>query len=170
MPIFITEGVKKAASILSSGRVAIGPPGTCRSIFRSDSTDVNHRFEVSTEIKQFIDKSNKRLFYIVFDRDHDPVLHEFVKSNAKVLAQMLTELNMDVKIIDLPEDTKGVDDYIYKYGQNAFNHTLVKDAKNYIDWLELNSNLLSADQIAKNEWCFNPCQGSCALKTKLEEK
>ncbi|QSV55611.1 MAG: DUF3854 domain-containing protein [Dolichospermum sp. UKL201] len=122
-PILITEGVKKAASLLTHGYTAISLPGvsTCVKLSR-----LHQDVQICTQVG--------RKFYICFDND---ILHkEPVRKALIKLAGLLTAKGCVCYIIVLPEGTeKGADDYLKEFGKDNFD-SLVQNASTVQEWLE----------------------------------
>lgn len=158
IPIFFTEGQKKALSLLSNGFVAISIPGTCRAFAATELEDGNVDFNLITDLQKILSTNITRKFYISFDEDKDSALNKLVSFSAAYLAENINDLKLSAQIILLPKDTKGVDDFLIKYNTDEF--------KKLIDNATTPSEYRSAsDHFGYNEfrnidtgtfnWCFN---------------
>ena len=122
-PVFILEGAKKAGSVLSIRRAGISIPGvsTCRKKGRLHE-------------KLAIFGGFGRTFYIGFDSD---ILQKAAVQDALLgLARELSSTGSKVMVLELPADTKGVDDYIATYGEEEFNK-LVEQSKTIEEYREV---------------------------------
>ncbi|WP_069790879.1 DUF3854 domain-containing protein (plasmid) [Cyanobacterium sp. IPPAS B-1200] len=130
IPITITEGLKKALSLISQGIISIASV----SITTHSEKKTEHLNSYQTPLKQellpFLIPG--REVYLAFD------CGDKKESSRKAVAReswkVLGKLN-DLKCIPyqlkwLDEDCKGIDDYIYKYGKESLNN-LYQEAKNY---------------------------------------
>ncbi len=123
LPIFITEGVKKAASLLSTGYVAIA----CFSITTHSQKKLEHDSVWFTPLKPEIlwllennSQNNKRDIYIAFDRADKKIKSRLaVNKQTKILGHKLEKKHhCNVKIIDWDDfSCKGIDDFISKHGR-----------------------------------------------------
>jgi hypothetical protein len=163
--IILSEGFKKSLSILSIGLVSVSIPGACQG-YRISKEDGVWKAQVVPELEPFL--KQKRKFILVFDKDKDRSLHRLVLSSALILGKLLRERGFAVSFIDLPEDTKGADDYIYKYGQKSFK-SLVKNSIDYLRYQQANHISMTLEEISLNKWCIKPCEGTCGFykKSKL---
>lgn len=134
IPIFLTEGAKKAGAGLSIGKATISIPGvsTCRKNGR-----LHHLLVPFTGFG--------RVFYLCFD--NDILQKKPVQDALLAMARELSAKGSKVMIIQLPPgDCKGMDDFIANNGENAFND-LISQALTIEEWkqqLEL--------QWAQDEW------------------
>lgn len=121
IPLFITEGAKKAASGLSILLASISIPGvsTCRKLGR-----LHRHIEVFCKFG--------RTAYLCFDND------VMTKPQVqKALLKMGTDISSKgakVMVVELPPgEAKGMDDFIYKHGEEAFKK-LVDNALTIEEW------------------------------------
>jgi predicted P-loop ATPase len=134
IPLFITEGAKKAGAGLSIGKATVSIPGvsTCRKNGR-----LHHLLIPFTGFG--------RLFYLCFD--NDVLQKKPVQDALLAMGRELAAKGSKVMIVLLPPgDHKGMDDFIANNGENAFNE-LVFQALTIEEWkqqLEL--------QWAQQEW------------------
>lgn len=148
IPIPITEGSKKAASLLSLGYAAIGLNGVsggCQKI--KDEFGEKIGLKLHPEVKALAVKGRK--FYIVFDQDSKSRTVKAVNKQIKNLADKLTsavKTHQDVVSInpkkqdDLvkivtwhPGLGKGCDDLVAKLGAPTF-HRVFNEAKTFDKW------------------------------------
>lgn len=121
VPIFITEGAKKAALLAQYGYSSIGLFGvwnwkTKKKIKNKEGQEE----ETSVPIDDFNDIDWKgRIVYILFDSDKYKNIN--VQLAEVGLWEFLKELGATVKVINLPFDleAKGIDDFFVKHGMNA---------------------------------------------------
>jgi hypothetical protein len=129
LPIVITEGAKKAASLLTAGYAAIALPGIWngRRVL-SDSTAV-----LIPELKLFATQG--RLIYFCFDRDTKPKTIAAVNSAIAKTGKLLVDAGCTVRVItwNLPYQEKGVDDFIFMNGTAAFDE-VYKSALSLQQW------------------------------------
>lgn len=119
-PVIITEGAKKAGALLTIGIPAISLPGvsTGQKLGRL-RTDLLPFFRVGRRV------------YLCFDSDI--MVKKPVKEALDKLGRLIAEKGAMVSVITLPQDTKGVDDYIVKHGDAAF-HYLMEESQTFEEW------------------------------------
>ncbi|MFN6499025.1 MAG: DUF3854 domain-containing protein [Nostoc sp. DedQUE01] len=146
IPISITEGAKKAASLLSQGHAAIGLAGINGGYYKTkklenpiDNIDDNEIEALENQAPGEIDthdaKGNAthflhpelavfattgRDFKICFDFDSSLKTKNNVDAATLCTGQLLEEAGCKVSVISLPGPDKGVDDYIVAQGSEAF--------------------------------------------------
>ena len=117
VPIFITEGEKKAAKLTQEGYPAIGLFGV-NNWARTETREINGKeVEVSIPIDDFeLIKWKERIIYIVYDSDKYKNIHVLI-AEARLWAHF-ADLNADARVINLPYDSeaKGIDDFFVKHG------------------------------------------------------
>lgn len=121
IPIYITEGAKKASLLAQSGYAAIGIFG----VWNWKKTEKvknkeDQEEECSVPIEDFDDiKWKGRTVYILFDSDKYKNISVLLAEENLFLH--LKELKASIKIINLPYDmeAKGIDDFFVKHGMNA---------------------------------------------------
>jgi len=124
--ITLTEGVKKAAAILSQGIVAIGLPGiwgAYRKNFGKPS--------LIPELEPFT--SGDRQFFFAFDQDEKRQTRQTNRKALQNTTNLLRAKNCMVSIIIWEPWIKGVDDLIYAKGAEYFLVCYSK-ALTYEDW------------------------------------
>ena len=119
IPLIICEGVKKAATLLSQGYVAIAIPG-----INSGYRVVKDRFgkvirrQLIPDLAAFT--TVKRTIYICFDFETEPKKIAAVSNAVSQLGFLFQEKSCPVRVIELPGDEKGVDEFIVAKGATAF--------------------------------------------------
>lgn len=121
IPIFFTEGGKKATLLAQEGYAAIGIFGVWnwRKKEKVKNSDGEEK-EESVPIDDFNDiKWKGRTAYILFDSDKYKNISVLLAEAS--LAEYLKELKANVKIVNLPYDkeAKGIDDFYFKHGKQA---------------------------------------------------
>ncbi len=114
-PIVLTEGEKKAMSLLSHGYAAISAPGIY--MFASSEEDGAHRktFSLRPDIVPFAVEG--RRFYIAFDEDRKLKTVLAVSHATERTARLLEKQGGDVRVVLWNgEEGKGVDDLIVNGG------------------------------------------------------
>ncbi|MBD2138146.1 DUF3854 domain-containing protein [Anabaena sp. FACHB-1237] len=118
--LIICEGVKKAASLLSQGYVAIAIPGINSGyrVIKNQLGQTTHR-QLIPDLEIFTRK--KRDFYICFDFETKPKQITAVNNAISQLGYLLQQQNCPVKVVQLPGKEKGVDEFIIAKGITAFD-------------------------------------------------
>jgi hypothetical protein len=137
LPVLITEGAKKAASLLSNGYVAIGIPGIYNG-HRKDK-ESNKRYLIP-ELEVFADG---RTFTIVFDNDSKQSAKINTEIAASQLGGLLRKKKCKVAIATWNYPYKGIDDLIAAYGQDILD-TVIRGAI-ALDDLEVNKYYTLSD-------------------------
>ncbi|MEA5606474.1 DUF3854 domain-containing protein, partial [Nostoc sp. UHCC 0252] len=136
IPLVITEGAKKAASLLSHGHAAIGLPGIS-SGYRSPKNEWGKKIGdsyLADELAVFATSS--REIKICFDYETKPETKLNIQRDIWKTGSLLQEFGAVVKVLTLPGPDKGVDDFIVAQGGESFEK-------------------LSAGAIALEEWHQN---------------
>ncbi|WP_392475916.1 DUF3854 domain-containing protein [Nostoc sp. C110] len=136
IPLVITEGAKKAASLLSHGHAAIGLPGIS-SGYRSPKNEWGKKIGdsyLADELAVFA--TSGREIKICFDYETKPETKLNIQRDICQTGSLLQEFGAVVKVITLPGPHKGVDDFIVAQGGESFEK-------------------LSAGAIALEEWHQN---------------
>jgi Domain of unknown function (DUF3854)/Origin of replication binding protein len=118
-PILLTEGVKKAAALLSRGYAAIALPGVFngRRVQRDDWGKIQSE-SLIPELAHFAQPG--RPVYFCFDSDAKPSTRRQVSRAIATTGKLLQAAGCDVRVIDLPGPEKGVDDFLVAQGDAAF--------------------------------------------------
>ncbi|MGJ5629074.1 DUF3854 domain-containing protein [Nostoc sp. CALU 1950] len=120
IPLVITEGAKKAASLLSHGHAAIGLPGIS-SGYRSPKNEWGKKIGdsyLADELAVFA--TSGREIKICFDYETKPETKLNIQRDIWKTGSLLQEFGAVVKVITLPGPDKGVDDFIVSQGKEAF--------------------------------------------------
>ena len=133
VPIVIVEGVKKAACLLTAGYAAIAIPGVNAGyrIPKDEAGNVIGNPFLVPDLKHFA--TLDRQITICFDRDEKPETVQRVKTATQRMGKLLAYSGCEVKVIDLPSPTKGVDDFIFAQGEEEFE-TLYEKADTLEMW------------------------------------
>jgi polyhydroxyalkanoate synthesis regulator phasin len=120
IPLVITEGAKKAASLLSQGHAAIGLPGIS-SGYRSPKNEWGKKIGdsyLADELAVFA--TSGREIKICFDYETKPETKLNIQRDIWKTGSLLQEIGAVVKVVTLPGPDKGVDDFIVSQGKEAF--------------------------------------------------
>ena len=120
IPLVITEGAKKAASLLSQGHAAIGLPGIS-SGYRSPKNEWGKKIGdsyLADELAVFA--TSGREIKICFDYETKPETKLNIQRDIWKTGSLLQEFGAVVKVLTLPGPDKGVDDFIVSQGKEAF--------------------------------------------------
>ncbi|PHJ62457.1 DNA primase [Nostoc linckia z18] len=117
--VIICEGVKKAATLLTQGYVAIGVPGITSGyrVVKDEFGKVTRR-QLIPDLALFT--ATKRRFYICFDFETQPQKIAAINNAISQLGCLFQKKNCSVKVIELPGKEKGVDDFIVAKGATNF--------------------------------------------------
>ncbi|WP_019501638.1 DUF3854 domain-containing protein [Pseudanabaena sp. PCC 6802] len=136
--IVITEGAKKAGAGLTAGVPTISVPGVSNGQKQGRLKEYLHAFC----------KLGRRV-YLCFDSD---ILVKFqVRRALDTLGRLIAECGSTVSVINLPAETKGMDDYIVARGGIAFKALLSK-AQTFEEWRNDPTEIQRLN--AKEEKCF----------------
>jgi hypothetical protein len=131
LPIYVTEGAKKAASLLSAGYVAIALPGVWNFADKDALTKVKSLKPALTAIGLA-----GRLFMIAFDYDAKPSSQEQVGAAANSLRILLKGAGAKVSFLRIPSLGKskmGIDDYLVATGDTELEGCKVRKSCLYPD-------------------------------------
>ncbi len=119
IPLIICEGVKKAATLLTQGYVAIGVPGITSGyrVVKDEFGKITRR-QLIPDLAVFA-MTNRR-FYICFDFETQPKKIAAINNAISQLGCLFQQKNCLVKVIELPGREKGVDDFIVAKGATNF--------------------------------------------------
>ncbi|MEH1799514.1 MAG: plasmid replication protein, CyRepA1 family [Nostoc sp.] len=120
IPLVICEGVKKAATLLTQGYVAIAIPGITSGyrVVKDEFGKVTRR-QLIPDLAAFA--ITKRSFYICFDFETQPKTITAVNNAISQLGCLFQQKNCTVKVIELPGIEKGVDEFIVAKGASSFD-------------------------------------------------
>ena len=168
IPLFITEGIKKAASLISHGKIAIASFSITTHSEKAGEGKSSWHTNIKPELLWLLQKKSgrktveqntqsirdtvlqERLIYLVFDAaDVKESSRKAVQRETKKLAKKLKKYGI-VKVITWEDQScKGIDDFIFKHGiqgldkiiENAinFNQLWKKEIANY--GRQLNANI-----------------------------
>ncbi|MHC5938977.1 MobF family relaxase [Nostoc sp.] len=131
IPITITEGAKKSASLLSQGYAAIGLPGIYAGYRSKDEEGNQIQPKLHKELAVFA--TDGREISFCFDFETKPKTLHNVRIATSRTGYLLEQCGAEVKVVSLPGPDKGVDDFIVALGPLA----LIKvshEAMNLKDW------------------------------------
>ncbi|MGF1542612.1 MAG: plasmid replication protein, CyRepA1 family [Pleurocapsa sp.] len=142
IPLCITEGAKKAGTLLSAGYGAIALPGIHNG-YRTPKDKSGKRIGKSHLIPQLQAlATGKREIYLVFDRDTKPNTVKAVNGAIRKTGYLLQKSGCGVKVVQWhPQLGKGVDDLIANHGEKSFDeaydHALCLDTWKAQAWKSL---------------------------------
>ncbi|MCC5654632.1 relaxase domain-containing protein [Nostoc sp. XA013] len=139
LPCAITEGAKKAASLLSQGHAAIGLPGISAG-YRTPKDEFGKKIGKSylhEELAVFATPSREIKF--CFDYETKPKTKLNIERDISVTGRLLQKLGARVKVVSLPGPSKGVDDFIVASGPLAYEK-LSHQAMKLRDWQQHNQH------------------------------
>ncbi|MFM1843000.1 MAG: hypothetical protein RLZZ490_1738, partial [Cyanobacteriota bacterium] len=127
IPILITEGAKKAASLLSHGYAAIGLPG----IYGGYRTPKNENKEPTGEPRYLIPQleafcQEGREFVFAFDNDKKESTIKAVKTAIAKTGELIEAKGCKVSVMVWFFDVKGIDDLITKYQETNLDNIFSK--------------------------------------------
>ncbi|MBD2511442.1 MobF family relaxase [Nostoc sp. ATCC 53789] len=143
LPCAIAEGAKKAASLLSQGHATIGLPGISAG-YRSPKDEFGKKIGKSylhEELAVFATQG--RVFKFCFDYETKPETKLHIERDISVTGRLLQEAGARVKVINLPGPDKGVDDFIFANGPQAYEK-LSHLAATFRDWQQQNQHSKAA--------------------------
>ncbi len=127
IPLFITEGAKKAGTLLTAGYAAIALPGINNGC-RTPKDSMGNRIGKSHLIPQLAKFAVQgRKIYLVFDQDSKPTTIKAVNCAIRKLGYLFTQANCTVSVVTWPSEWgKGVDDLIVNKGKETFDDCFAK--------------------------------------------
>ncbi len=122
IPILLTEGVKKAGTLLSEGYCAIALPGIWGA-YRSHKDEFGNAVGMPYLIPQLAPfTNNEREFIFVYDQDPKPKTRQAVRKAVFKTGGLLRNQGCKVSIVTWDEtDGKGVDDLLVGMGADYFS-------------------------------------------------
>ncbi|MGB3536314.1 MAG: plasmid replication protein, CyRepA1 family [Microcoleaceae cyanobacterium] len=134
VPLCITEGAKKAGTLLSAGYAAIALPGIY-SGYRVPKDEWGNRIGPGRLIPQLQKFATaQRQIYLTFDQDTKQNTIKSVQNAIQQLGYLLTQANCLVKVITWnPQLGKGVDDLIVNYNLAEFEQAY-QSALDFENW------------------------------------
>jgi hypothetical protein len=134
VPLIITEGVKKAAALISLGFAAIALPGVFNG-YRQPKDEFGRKTGLAKLIPQLqVFATPGRTVYFAFDRDTKASTVNNVNCAIAKTGKLFTKAGVDVKVISWSQQAKGVDDLIVQNGADAF-HQAYSQALSLSTWL-----------------------------------
>ena len=127
IPVVLTEGAKKAASLLSQGFAAIGLPGIWGAYRKNDGLP-----SLIPQIECFA--SNGKKIYLAFDQDEKRSTRQTNRKALWCTAKLLKDKGCDARIIAWEPWIKGVDDLIVAKGGKHFT-ACYQRALAFDDWM-----------------------------------
>jgi ATP-dependent exoDNAse (exonuclease V) alpha subunit len=118
LPITITEGAKKAASLLSQGHVAIGLPGIYAGYRSKDEQGRPIKAHLHQELVVFATLGRKISF--CFDYETRPETKRNIEIAISRTGSLLQQQGAKVSVVSLPGPEKGVDDLIVAHSPLAY--------------------------------------------------
>ncbi|NER29342.1 MAG: DUF3854 domain-containing protein [Symploca sp. SIO1C4] len=138
IPLFLTEGAKKAAALLSQGYCAIAIPGVYNFSFDPDKDDPEKknsrrkRRRIIPSVEPFCIEG--REINMCFDKDEKPKTFKNVAKQLKSIGFLLKRKGCNVKFVEWESHLgKGVDDLIVNNGAEAL-HKAVEEAISFEYW------------------------------------
>lgn len=122
LPVTITEGAKKAASLLSQGHAAIGLPGIYAGYRSKDSSGEQVKARLMDELAVFATPERKMTF--CFDYETREETGRNIEIAISRTGRLLEERGAYVSVVTLPGPHKGVDDLIVAQGPMAYEKAL----------------------------------------------
>jgi hypothetical protein len=127
-PVILTEGAKKAASLLSNGYIGISIGGICRSL--KASKEVGY-LSLGAELEPLL--RTPRQIFIAFDNDRSHGLRILVAAAALSTGELLRNKGADVRVVTIEGKEKGVDDFFASRGKAALD-ALIAQSKSFAEW------------------------------------
>jgi len=119
LPITITEGAKKAASLLSQGHVAIGLPGIYAGYRSKDEQGRPIKAHLHEELSVFATLGREITF--CFDYETRPETKRNIEIAISRTGSLLQQQGAKVSVVSLPGPEKGVDDLIVAHSPIRFS-------------------------------------------------
>jgi hypothetical protein len=129
IPITITEGAKKAGSLLTTGKVAIALPGIWNGYRKIPDPHLIPQLELLA--------TGGREVVFCFDQDKKPKTVEAVEKAIIKTGNLFEKRGCRVKVITWSYPEKGVDDVIAEWGEDCF--TLVYAGRQHLEDFRLRS-------------------------------
>ncbi|WP_414541727.1 MobF family relaxase [Nostoc sp. CCY0012] len=136
LPVTITEGAKKAASLLSQGHAAIGLPGIYAGYRSKDEFGEQVKARLMDELAVFVTPGREMTF--CFDYETRPETQRNIDIAISRTGGLLAEQGVKVNVVTLPGPDKGVDDLIVAHGALAY-HSVCSEALTLKEWRDRNN-------------------------------
>ncbi|MBW4639014.1 MAG: relaxase domain-containing protein [Gloeocapsa sp. UFS-A4-WI-NPMV-4B04] len=124
LPITITEGAKKAASLLSQGHAAIGLPGIYAGYRSKD--EIGNPIKARLHEKLAVFATPEREIRFCFDFETRPETKRNIEIAISRTGSLLKQKHCQVNVVSLPGPEKGVDDLIAAIGPLAYEQQHAK--------------------------------------------
>ncbi|MEC4807165.1 MAG: plasmid replication protein, CyRepA1 family [Jaaginema sp. PMC 1079.18] len=185
IPLCITEGAKKAGTLLSAGYAAIALPGVHNGyrVPKNEWGEIAGKTHLIPQLQVLA--TQKRPIYLVFDQDSKPNTIKAVNGAIRQMGYLLTQAGCTVNIVTWnPQWGKGIDDLIALQGTATFER-LYQQAVTFDTWkaqslsqltytpdIDLNCHYLPAcqDKIPQNAQLIALKSPKGTGKTKFLEK
>ncbi len=118
LPVTITEGAKKAASLLSQGHAAIGLPGIYAGYRSKDEQGNPIKAHLHEELAVFATLGREITF--CFDYETRPETKRNIEIAISRTGSLLQQQGAKVSVVSLPGPEKGVDDLIVAHSPLAY--------------------------------------------------
>ncbi|WP_414755885.1 MobF family relaxase [Anabaena sp. CCY 9910] len=118
IPVTITEGAKKAASLLSQGQAAIGLPGIYAGYRSKNDRGEQVKARLMDELAVFATPEREMTF--CFDYETREETKQNIEIAISRTGRLLEERGASVSVVTLPGPHKGVDDLIVTHGPLAY--------------------------------------------------
>ncbi|WP_414552520.1 MobF family relaxase [Anabaena sp. CCY 0017] len=136
LPVTITEGAKKAASLLSQGHVTIGLPGIYAGYRSKDEFGERVKARLMDELAVFATPGREMTF--CFDYETRPETQRNIDIAISRTGGLLEEQGAKVNVVTLPGPDKGVDDLIVAQGALAYEQVYY-EALTLKEWRDNNN-------------------------------
>lgn len=132
IPVSITEGVKKAAALISIGIIAIASFSITTHSEKATEEISSWFTDLKPELKWLLE-SGKREIFITFDRSDIKLSSKLaVNKQTKTLGKKLSKLGHSVKVVLWDdENSKGIDDYLVNHGVKKLRKLFIKSQHYY---------------------------------------
>jgi hypothetical protein len=119
VPVWITEGEKKAACLISNGFPTIALPGATTGCRRAtDNIGKHGATPLIPELQHFA--NDKRQIYICLDYETKQKNRKMIQRETRKMSENFRAAGCTTLIAQLPGPDKGVDDFIVNQGMDAF--------------------------------------------------
>ncbi len=118
LPVTITEGAKKAASLLSQGHAAIGLPGIYAGYRSKDAQGHEIKAHLTNELAVFATLGREITF--CFDYETKPNTKRNIEIAISRTGSLMERSGSQVSVVSLPGPDKGVDDFMLAQGPLAY--------------------------------------------------
>jgi len=151
-PVVLTEGAKKAASLLSHGFIAVSIPGACRALDVSRARDegvISLKADLAPLLR------TPRKVFIAFDNDSSQYVRKLVATALLSTAELLRDKGSDVRVITIEGKEKGIDEFISSRGKTALD-ALIAQSKPLAEWRKGVSEQIELRKLLQSPICAPP--------------